>query len=149
MGIRRTVRARRISLLPLLAAAALIAGCGSSSGSSSSSASSSTPSTASSASSSTSSSTGTSSSSTSAGASAVAACKRGIQALSQLKPSTREHLEAICEKAASGDVNAKRKAAEEACRELVNASPLPAGAVKERSLAACRHAGETNGAGGK
>jgi hypothetical protein len=146
--------ARRLNaaLLFLLAAAALLAGCGSSSSSSgssgSSAATSSTPSTGSTSSSQTGStaSTPTSTSSNPAGgASAVASCKRGIQSLPHLQQSTKERLETICEKAASGDVEAKRKAAEEACRELVNASPLPAGEAKERALSACKHAGGTSG----
>jgi hypothetical protein len=159
-------------LLPLLAAAVLLAGCGGSSASSSSSGAgaatsattgstatlptSSTTSTPTSSTASTPARTGsTSSTGTStkphapAGAAAVASCKRGVRSLPHLKQSTTERLETICEKAASGDVNAKRKAAEEACRELVNASPLPAGEAKERALAACRNAGGAKGAGGK
>jgi hypothetical protein len=79
----------------------------------------------------------------------VTACKRGVQLLPHLPQSAKERLEAICEKAASGDVNTKRKAAEEACRELVNASPLPAGAAKERALAACKNVGAAKGSSGK
>jgi hypothetical protein len=72
-----------------------------------------------------------------------------VQSLPHLKQSTKERLETICEKAASGDVNARRKAAEEACRELVNASPLPAGEARDRALAACKNAGGAKGSGGK
>jgi len=124
-------RRAQVSLPVLLAAAALLAGCGSSSSSSGSSApTSSTPT------------TGTSTSpKLPGGADAVASCKRGIQSLPHLQQKVAEKLEAICEKAASGDVNAKRKAAEEACRELVNASPLPTGDAKNRALAACKNAG--------
>jgi hypothetical protein len=75
------------------------------------------------------------------GAAAVASCRHGVQSLPHLKQSIKEKLEEICQKAASGDVNAKRKAAEEACRELVNASPLPAGEARDRALAACKNAG--------
>jgi hypothetical protein len=136
-------RRLRISLPTLLAAAALLAGCGSSSSSSgSSAATSSTPAATSSTATTPTSSTGTSTSSkVPGGGEAVAACKRGIQSLPHLQQKVTEKLEAICEKAASGDVNAKRKAAEEACRELVNASPLPAGEAKDRALAACKNAG--------
>jgi hypothetical protein len=131
------VRRLRISFPALLAAAALLAGCGSSSSSSgSSAATSSTPAT---------SSTGTSTSSkVPGGAEAVAACKRGIQSLPHLQQKVTERLEAICEKAASGDAGAQRQAAEEACRELVNASPLPPGGAKERALSACKNAGGTS-----
>jgi hypothetical protein len=144
--------ARRLhaSLLPALAAAVLLAGCGSSSSSSSSSGSSaatpSTPSTGQTGSSSTAttpaSSTPTSTSpKPPGGAAAVASCRHGVQSLPHLKQGTKEKLEEICQKADSGDVNARRKAAEEACRELVNASPLPAGEARDRALAACKNAG--------
>lgn len=170
-------RARRISLLPLLVAVALYAGCGSSSGSPSSTAAtgssaatsstaatnsspatnstpstvatSSTPSTTQAHSNSTpTSSTGTRASSippTRAGA--IASCKHGVQSLPHLPPSARERLEAICERGVNGDVNAKRNAAEEACRELVKASLLPAGAARNRALAACNKAGRAAGGG--
>lgn len=157
-------------LLPWLATAALLAGCGGSSSSSgagattgstatlptSSTASTPTSSTASTPTASTPAHTGSTSPTgtgttphSPAGAAAVASCKRGVRSLPHLKQSTAERLETICEKAASGDVNAKRKAAREACRELVEASPLPAGEAKERALAACRNAGGAKGAGGK
>jgi len=148
------VRRSHASSLPALAAAAvLLAGCGSSSSSSGSSSPSaatpltpSTPSTGQ-AGSSSKATTPTSSTPTSTspklpgGAAAVASCRHGVQSLPHLKQSTREKLEEICQKAASGDVNARRKAAEEACRELVDASPLPAGEARDRALAACKNAG--------
>jgi hypothetical protein len=144
------VRRLHASLLPALAAAVLLAGCGSSSSSSSSSGSSAaTPSTSATGQ------TGSSSTATTptsptptstspklpGGAAAVASCRHGVQSLPHLQQSTKEKLEEICQKAASGDVNAKRKAAQEACRELVNASPLPAGEARDRALAACKNAG--------
>ncbi len=144
------VRRLHASLLPALAAAVLLAGCGSSSSSSSSSGSSAaTPSTSatgqtgsSSTATTTTSPTPTSTSSKlPGGAAAVASCRHGVQSLPHLQQSTKEKLEEICQKAASGDVNAKRKAAQEACRELVNASPLPAGEARDRALAACKNAG--------
>ena len=145
--------ARRLlpSLLPALTAAVLLAGCGSSSSSSSSSGSSaatpSTPPTSSTAQTGSTATTTTSPTPTSTspklpgGAAAVASCRHGVQSLPHLKQSVKEKLEEICQKAASGDVNAKRKAAQEACRELVNASPLPAGEARDRALAACKNAG--------
>lgn len=142
--------ARRLhaSLLPALAAAALLAGCGSSNSSSSSSGSSvATPSTSSTAQTGSTATTSTSPTPTSTspkspgGAAAVASCRHGVQSLPHLKQSIKEKLEEICQKAASGDVSAKRKAAQEACRELVNASPLPAGDARNRALAACKNAG--------
>jgi hypothetical protein len=42
----------------------------------------------------------------------------------------------------------KRKAAEEACRELVNASPLPPGDAKDRALSACKNVGGARGNSG-
>ncbi|HEY4823435.1 MAG TPA: hypothetical protein VIH49_00190, partial [Solirubrobacteraceae bacterium] len=78
---------------------------------------------------------------TPAPASAIASCKHGVQSLPHLRQSTKERLEKICEKAASSDAVTKRKAAVEACRELVNASPLPAGKPRDRALAACKNAG--------
>jgi hypothetical protein len=144
------VRRLHASLLLALAAAVLLAGCGSSSSSSSFSGSSAaTPSTSATGQ------TGSSSTATTptsptptstspklpGGAAAVASCRHGVQSLPHLKQSIKEKLEEICQKAASGDVNAKRKGAEEACRELVNASPLPAGEARDRALAACKNAG--------
>jgi hypothetical protein len=72
-----------------------------------------------------------------------------VRALPHLKSNTRHKLEAICLSAASTDVQTKRKAAQEACRELVNATPLPAGTARDRALATCRDAGGTSGSGGK
>ncbi len=146
------------ALLPLLAAAALLAGCGSSSSSSSSSAATSlTPSTSQTSSTATATtptattpttSTGTSTSSKlPRGAAAIVSCKHGVQSLPHMKQSVREKLEAICEKAVGGGVNARRKAGEEACLLLINASPLLAGKAKERALAACRNAGRTRAKG--
>jgi hypothetical protein len=147
------------SLLPALAAAVLLAGCGSSSSSSSSSGSSAaTSSTAATGQTGSTATTPTattgstskvpaptgktgSTSKTPAPASVIASCKHGVQSLPHLRQSTKERLEKICEKAASSDAVAKRKAAVEACQELVNASPLPAGKQRDRALAACKNAG--------
>lgn len=142
------VRRLHASLLPAVVVAVLLAGCGSSSSSSSSSGSSAaTAPTSSAAQTGSTATTPTSSTPTSTspklpgGAAAVASCRHGVQSLPHLKQSIKEKLEEICQKAASGDVNAKRKAAQEACRELVNASPLPAGEARDRALAACKNAG--------
>jgi ABC-type phosphate transport system substrate-binding protein len=122
---------RKLSTLLLLALAggALLAGCGSSSSSSSSS---STPTASTS-------STGTAGGSSSpAVAAAVAACKSGIQSASTLSASTKSKLEGICAKAANGDTDAVRKAAQELCTEVINSSPLPSGSAKEQAIAACK-----------
>jgi hypothetical protein len=155
------VRPLPASLLTALAAAVLLAGCGSSSSSSSSGSSAATSSTPATSSTGQTGSTATtptattgstsktpapagttgSTSKTPAPASVIASCKHGVQSLPHLRQSTKERLEKICEKAASSDVAAKRKAAVEACQELVNASPLPAGKQRDRALAACKNAG--------
>ncbi len=72
------------------------------------------------------------------GAAAVAQCKQGVQAATTLSASVKSKLLAICEKAGSGDPNAVRKAAQEVCAELINASPIPAGPAKEKALASCK-----------
>jgi hypothetical protein len=58
-------------------------------------------------------------------------------AFPHLQPSTRRKLEAICQQAASPDAQAKRKAAQEACEEVVKVSPLPSGTSRDRALATC------------
>jgi hypothetical protein len=67
----------------------------------------------------------------------VAQCKKGVQAATTIPSSTKGKLEAICDKAGSGDKEAIRKAAREVCVELINASPIPSGAVKEKAVATC------------
>jgi hypothetical protein len=127
---------RRLSpaALALLAAGALLAGCGSSSGSSSSSGA-------------TSGSTSSSSASTTPAAksptiaAAVQRCKQGVKALPTLPQATKSRLESICDKAASGDPKAVRTASREACEEIVKASPLPAGAARDHALSGCKSAG--------
>jgi hypothetical protein len=42
-----------------------------------------------------------------------------------------------CEKAASLELGTRRKAADEACVELVKASHIPAGRTRERAIAIC------------
>jgi type IV pilus biogenesis protein CpaD/CtpE len=117
-------------LLVPLAAAALLAGCGSSSSDSTSSSSRSTTTTT----------PTTSSAKSPAGASAVASCKRGAKAIPTLSSGTRDKIEAICDKAASGDPGATRVAAREVCEEIVKTSPLPEGAAKQHAIAGCKAA---------
>jgi hypothetical protein len=127
------------SALALLAVTALIAGCGSSSSSSGSSSSSSAT---------TSGSTGSSSTATTGrakapgGSAAVAQCKHGVNVLPTLPVSTKHRLESICDKAASGDAKAVHEASREACEEIVKASPLPDGSVRDHALAGCKSAGK-------
>jgi hypothetical protein len=114
-------------LVVVLASGVFVAGCGSSSSSSSST---------------TSGSTGTSSTSsitvpTGAGvAQAIAACKAVVQKAPTLSSTTKAKIEGICEKAGT-DPAAARTAAKEVCVEVINASPIPSGSIKEKALAAC------------
>jgi len=120
-------------LVAALVVAAIIGGCGSSSSSTTSTASTAaTPSTAS---------TGTTTTPVLSGAAAAQAieiCKKEIQSQSTLPASSKSKLEAVCEKAANGDTTAVKKAAQEVCEEVVNASPIPSGSAKEQALAACK-----------
>jgi hypothetical protein len=128
---------RLLSSLALgCALVALLAGCGSSS---SSSGSSDTSSQSSSGSTSTKTSTSTSTSPSSA-TGAVADCQRGIKSLPALSASTRERLESACAKSGSGGTKATRKVIAEACREIIEASPLPDGPGKQKALAGCESA---------
>jgi hypothetical protein len=118
-----------------LAAGVLLAGCGSSSSSSTSG---STPSTSTATGSTTLSTTG--STTTPATAAAVESCRRGAKAIPTLSTSTRVKIEAICDKAASGNPAAVRTAAREVCEEIVKASPLPEGSAKQHAVAGCKSA---------
>jgi hypothetical protein len=121
-----------------------IAGCGSSSSSSSSQ---STPA----ATSSTSNSTGAANTastpsaattpstapSSAAVADAVAECKSVIKEAPTLSGSTKAKVEAICNKAADGDLAGARTAAKEVCVEVINSTPIPS-ALKQHALAECK-----------
>jgi hypothetical protein len=69
---------------------------------------------------------------------AVAACKRQIRSTRTLTPEVKSKLEAVCVKAAKGDNVAVKKVGREVCEEVINRSPLPPGASKDKALAACR-----------
>jgi len=70
---------------------------------------------------------------------AVSTCKHGVKADASIPAGTKPKLEKTCEKAASsGSAAALRKVAEEACIELITASHLPAGVIRERALATCK-----------
>jgi ABC-type glycerol-3-phosphate transport system substrate-binding protein len=74
-----------------------------------------------------------------AGASqAIEACKHQIQSTRNLSASVRSKLESVCVKAASGDTAAVKQAGREVGEEVINTSRLPAGASKNKALAACR-----------
>ena len=73
-------------------------------------------------------------------ADAVAECRAVIKEAPTLSSSTKAKVEAICNKAADGNLAGARAAAKEVCEEVINASPIPAGAIKEHALAACKAA---------
>ena len=128
-------------LLVALAGGAFVAGCGSSSSSTSSGQSTTTAATTSGAT------TGSNAASLPAvtpltpaqAKKAVASCKHSVQGESAIPKSAKGALEKTCEKAASsGTAAALREVAEEACVDLVDASHLPAGVIRERALATCK-----------
>jgi hypothetical protein len=123
------IRRLSTSLALGLATVALIAGCGSSSSSSSSSGESSSGAGST-----------TASTTTTALTGAAAECQRGIKSLPALSSSTRERLEAACAKSGGRDPQAARKVIAQACREIIEASPLPDGPAKKHALAGCESA---------
>jgi hypothetical protein len=72
------------------------------------------------------------------GAQAVASCKKAIKGESSLSASAKAKLEAICNKASGGSRLELEKVAHEECVALVNATPLPNEAAKQRALAICK-----------
>jgi hypothetical protein len=61
-----------------------------------------------------------------------------IKTAPTLSGSTKAKVEGICNKAADGDLAGARAAAKEVCVEVINASPIPSGSIKEHALAACK-----------
>ena len=116
------IRGLSICLIAL-AGGALVAGCGSSSKSTSSSQ------------------TVAPASSATGGpsvAQAVAACRQVVRIELALSPSVKAKVEGICNKAAAGDLEGARKAADEVCTQVIDASPVLTGEAKARALAACK-----------
>ena len=70
-------------------------------------------------------------------ATAVAECKSVIKRAPTLSASLKGKVEAICNKAASGNIAAARAAAQEVCDEVINSTPIPT-AEKAQALAACK-----------
>jgi hypothetical protein len=135
---RMMIRKLFPALIVVLATAALLAGCG---GSGSSGSSSSTAST--------SASTAASTTKTTVplkiprAPANVADCKKGVKRLlPKLSATAKRKLEEVCEKSTSGDVQAKRAAAREACEAIVRSSKLPEGSAKQQALAGCKNAGK-------
>jgi len=72
----------------------------------------------------------------------VANCRKGVKRLlPKLSATAKRKLEEVCEKSSSGDVQAKRAAAREACETIVKSSKLPEGPAKQRALTGCKNAG--------
>ena len=69
---------------------------------------------------------------------AVAACRQIVRTELALASSVKAKVEAICAKAESGDVEGARKAADEVCTQVIDASPILTGEAKARALAACK-----------
>ena len=103
-----------------LAAALLMAGCGSSSSSSSTTVTSQTAIPPASA------------------QQAVASCEHAVRSQNTISASAKAKLEAICKKAAGGGQAGVQNVAREVCVELLDASHVPAGAARDRALAACK-----------
>jgi hypothetical protein len=106
-------------VVPALAAALLIAGCGSGGGSTT---------------------TVTSQTAVPPGNAqqAVASCEQAVRSQHTISASAKAKLEAICKKAGSGGQAGLQSVAHEVCIELLEASHVPAGAAKEKALAACK-----------
>jgi hypothetical protein len=131
-------RQRSKWLVLAMIGSAFIAGCGSSSSSSStSSQSSSTAATSSAPSATGTASTPSTAPNSAAVADAVAECKSVIKAAPTLSGSAKAKVEAICNKAADGDLAGARAAAKEVCVEVINSTPIPS-ALKQHALAECK-----------
>ena len=73
-------------------------------------------------------------------AQAQASCRQRVQSASSLSASAKAKLEKLCSQAQSTDPAAIRKATQEACLTILEASHVPAGAARERAVALCRAA---------
>jgi outer membrane murein-binding lipoprotein Lpp len=73
-------------------------------------------------------------------AQAQASCRQRVQAATSLSASAKAKLTQLCGQAVSTNPAAIRKATEEACVALLDASHIPAGVARERALALCRAA---------
>jgi hypothetical protein len=67
---------------------------------------------------------------------AIAACKQSVAAQPTLSAGANKDLATLCEKAASGDAAAVKKATKEVCIKVVKES-VPAGAAQDAALASC------------
>jgi hypothetical protein len=71
-------------------------------------------------------------------AQAVALCKSSVEQ-AQVDAASKADLKSLCDKAASGDLAAVRKAAREICRKVVERN-VPAGSQRDQALQACDQA---------
>jgi hypothetical protein len=71
-------------------------------------------------------------------AQAVALCKSSVEQ-AQVDAASKADLKALCDKAASGDLTAVRKAAREICHKIVERN-VPAGSQRDQALQACDQA---------
>ena len=128
-----------LQLAVLLAALLVVAGCGSSSKKTSSTGGASTtaPSTTAPTTTSAPSTTSTPPGGAVGGQKAVAACKSSIDRSPQLTSSDKAELKKVCAKAASGDVQAARKAAADVCVKVAERA-IPAGSARDQAVAACK-----------
>ena len=127
-----------LQLAVLLAALLVVAGCGSSSKKTSSTGGASTtaPSTTAPTTSAPST-TSTPPGGAAGGQKAVAACKSSIDRSPQLTSSDKAELKKVCAKAASGDVQAARKAAADVCVKVAERA-IPGGSARDQAVAACK-----------
>jgi hypothetical protein len=71
---------------------------------------------------------------------AVASCKQSIDSNPAVKDDIKGDLEAICDKAASGNADDVKKAIKEVCEKIVE-STVPSGSAQDQAKAACASAG--------
>lgn len=71
---------------------------------------------------------------------AVAACKSSIEQNPAVKDDIKADLQAICEKAASGNPDDVKAAIKEVCVKVVESS-VPGGSAQDQAKAACEQAG--------
>ena len=71
---------------------------------------------------------------------AVESCKSSIESNPAVKDDIKADLQAICDKAASGDEEDVRNAIKEVCEKIVESS-VPAGSARDQAMQACASAG--------
>ena len=75
------------------------------------------------------------------GAQVVSSCKHAIKSQTSISASAKSKLEHICEKASGGSKQALETVAHEECVALVDATPLPNEADRQRALSICKTPG--------